>query len=98
MREQIESVGDAVHSVLEITPPEMAADIADRGIYVTGGGALLRGMDVMINRKTGITTTVANDPVNCVANGIGKVLKDLNILYDNGYIFKTREEITGYEE
>jgi rod shape-determining protein MreB len=60
MREQIESVGDAVHSVLEITPPEMSADIADRGIYVTGGGALLRGMDVMINRQTGITTTVAN--------------------------------------
>ncbi len=98
MREQIETVGDAVHSVLEITPPEMAADIADRGIYVTGGGALLRGVDIMINRKTGIATTVADDPVNCVAKGIGKALKDINILYDNGYIFKTREEITGYEE
>ncbi len=55
-------------------------------------------MDIMVNRKTKIETIVSKDPINCVANGMGKVLKDLDILLDNGYIFKTREEITGYDE
>lgn len=98
IREPLEYVGEAVRSVLEMTPPELASDIAESGILLTGGGALLQGMDVMINRKTGVKTSIAEDPLNCVAKGIGKVLKNLEILEESGYIFKTGEEVRGYKE
>lgn len=98
IREQLEYIGEAVRTVLEETPPELGADISDSGILLTGGGALLCGMDVMIKQKTGIKTRVANDPLNCVANGIGKVLKNLDILAESGYLFKTGEEVRGYKE
>jgi rod shape-determining protein MreB len=98
IREQLEYIGEAVRSVLEVTPPELSADVSESGIILTGGGALLQGMDVMIERKTGIKTRVAEDPLNCVAKGIGKVLKNLDILAESGYLFKTGEEIRGYKE
>ena len=56
-----------VHAVLEKTPPELAADIADRGIVLTGGGALLNGMEKLLEEKTSIPTMIAEDPMNCVA-------------------------------
>jgi len=98
IREQLEYIGEAVRSVLEVTPPELSADVSESGIILTGGGALLQGMDVMIERKTGIKTRVAEDPLNCVAKGIGKVLKNLDILAESGYLFKTGEEVRGYKE
>ena len=71
---------DAVHSVLEKTPPELAADISDRGIYMTGGGALLDGLDKLLQEKTGINVMIANDTVSCVALGTGKALDNLDVL------------------
>ena len=98
MREYIEAIGEAVRGVLEITPPELVGDIGSSGIVLTGGGALLREMATAIQKKTGIKTRLATDPVNCVAKGIGLALGDLDMLAEQGYIFKTREEITGYVE
>ena len=73
-------VVDAVHSVLERTPPELVADISDRGIYMTGGGALVDGLDKLIQEKTGINVMIANDTVSCVALGTGKALDNLDAL------------------
>ena len=71
---------DAVHSVFEKTPPELAADISDRGIYMTGGGSLLDGLDKLLQEKTGINVMIANDAVSCVALGTGKALDNLDVL------------------
>lgn len=71
---------DAVHSVLEKTPPELAADISDRGIYMTGGGCLVDGLDQLLQAKTGINVMIAEDAVSCVALGTGKALDNLDSL------------------
>ena len=68
---------EAIHSVLEKTPPELAADVADRGIVLTGGGALLRGLEELIEDRTGINTMTAEDPMTCVAIGTGKYVEFL---------------------
>ena len=69
---------DSVHQVLEKTPPELAADIADRGIVLTGGGALLWGMEQLLEAKTGINTMTAENSMNCVAIGTGKFVEFLS--------------------
>ena len=69
---------DSVHQVLEKTPPELAADIADRGIVLTGGGGLLWGMEQLLEAKTGISTVTAENPMNCVAIGTGKFVEFLS--------------------
>ena len=71
---------DAVHSTLERTPPELAADISDRGIYMTGGGCLVDGLDKLLQEQTGINVMIAEDAVSCVALGTGKALDDLDAL------------------
>ena len=71
---------DAVHSVLEKTPPELSADIIDRGIYMTGGGCLVDGLDKLLQEKTGINVMIAQDTVSCVALGTGKALDNLDAL------------------
>ncbi|MBQ3408763.1 MAG: rod shape-determining protein [Clostridia bacterium] len=71
---------DAVHSVLERTPPELAADISDKGIYMTGGGCLIDGLDKLLQEKTGINVMIAQDAVSCVALGTGKALDTLDSL------------------
>ena len=71
---------DSVHSVLEKTPPELAADISDRGIYMTGGGCLVDGLDKLLQAKTGIHVMIAEEPVSCVALGTGKALDNLDTL------------------
>ena len=71
---------DAVHSVLEKTPPELAADISDKGIYMTGGGSLLDGLDKLLKEKTGINVMIAQDTVSCVALVTGKALDNLDSL------------------
>jgi rod shape-determining protein MreB len=70
--EPVSAIIESVKSVLERTPPELAADIIDRGIYLTGGGALLKGLDKLLSKVTGITVHVADDPISCVAIGTGK--------------------------
>lgn len=64
-----------VKRVLEDTPPELSSDIMDRGIIMTGGGAMLYGLDSLIQKETGITTYLADDPLTCVAIGTGKALE-----------------------
>ena len=71
---------DAVHSVLEKTPPELAADISDKGIYMTGGGCLIDGLDRLLQEKTGINVMIAEDAISCVAKGTGKALDNLDIM------------------
>jgi rod shape-determining protein MreB len=75
LAEPVAQIIDAVKVALEATPPELAADIADKGIMLTGGGALLRGLDVEIRDQTGLPVSVAEDPLSCVAIGCGKVLE-----------------------
>lgn len=75
LREPAMQIVDAVHNVLERTPPELAADIFDRGIVMTGGGALLNGLDQLIEEKSGITTMVAEEPLTAVAIGTGKFIE-----------------------
>ncbi len=71
---------DAVHNVLEKTPPELASDISDKGIYMTGGGCLIDGLDKLIQEKTGINVMIAEDSISCVAIGTGKALDNLDNL------------------
>lgn len=77
LREPAYQIVDAVHNVLERTPPELAADISDRGIVLTGGGALIQGLEELIEEKTGINTMTAEDPLTAVAIGTGKYIEFL---------------------
>ena len=77
LKETTSQIVEAVHSVLEKTPPELVADIADRGIVLTGGGCLLYGLEELIEEKTGITTMTAEDPMTAVAIGTGKFVEFL---------------------
>lgn len=72
------SIVDSIRGVLEITPPELAADIMGKGMSLTGGGALLDGMDRLIQEKTGVPVTLAEDPLSCVVRGTGEMLNNLN--------------------
>ena len=74
---------DAVHGVLEKTPPELAADISDKGIYMTGGGCLVDGLDKLLQEQVGINVMIAQDSVSCVALGTGKALDNLDALDHN---------------
>jgi rod shape-determining protein MreB len=80
LREPIMTIVDAVRTALERTPPELAADIVDKGIVLTGGGALLKGLDQLLRQETNLPITVADDPLSCVALGTGKVLDELDLL------------------
>ena len=71
---------DSVHSVLERTPPELAADISDKGIYMTGGGCLIEGLDKLLQEKIGINVMIAEDAISCVAIGTGKALDSLDTM------------------
>ncbi|BBB91536.1 MAG TPA: rod shape-determining protein [Methylomusa anaerophila] len=83
LSEPISLIIECVKSVLEKTPPELAADIVDRGIVMTGGGSLIHGLDKLINHETGIPTYLAEDPLSCVALGTGKALEALANLQDS---------------
>jgi rod shape-determining protein MreB len=78
--DQIRTIVDAVKTALEQTPPELAADIVDRGIVLTGGGALLKNIDVLLREETRLPVTVAEDPLTTVVMGTGKVLDNLDML------------------
>ncbi len=77
LAEPVGLIINAIKEALEKTPPELAADIVDRGIYMAGGGSLLRGIDILINEETGLPVYVAQNPIDCVALGAGKILEDL---------------------
>lgn len=81
--EPLQVICEAVHSVLERTPPELAADISNSGIVLTGGGALLRGIDKRIEERTGISVIIAEDPKSCVAIGTGGALDQLAAIENN---------------
>ena len=78
LKDTTSQIVEAVHSVLEKTPPELAADIADRGIVLTGGGSLLYGLEELIESQTGITTMTAEDPMTAVAIGTGRYVEFLS--------------------
>src|SRR4030066_2348772 len=78
--ETVNSILDTIKVILENTPPELAADIVDRGIVLAGGGALLRGLDALIREKTGLPVVVADDPLTAVVRGVGSMLDDLDLL------------------
>ena len=78
MKDEIEHIVEAIRITLESTPPELASDIYDTGIMLSGGGALLAGLDLLISRMTGIRTVVAKSPIDCVAIGIGRVIESNN--------------------
>ena len=76
LQEPVRNIVDTIKRTLEQTPPDLAADIIDRGIMLAGGGAMLRGLDVLIGHETGIVTHIAAEPLKCVVLGTGRVLED----------------------
>lgn len=80
LAEPISSIVDSIKYTLEKTPPELAADIMEKGIMLTGGGALLKGLDQLIHNETGIPVNIAEYPLDCVALGTGKVLEGIEVL------------------
>ena len=86
IEESIGTIIGGIRRVLELTPPELAADIIDRGIILTGGGALLRGLPELITEQTEINAIVADSPLECVALGTGKALQALDKLKESGTV------------
>ena len=80
LEEPLQQICEATHSVLEKTPPELAADISTGGIIITGGGALLYGIDERIKQRTGINVKIAENPMDCVAIGTGRALENIDVL------------------
>jgi rod shape-determining protein MreB len=80
LREPVSAIVEAIRFTLERCPPELSADLVDRGIVLAGGGALLRGMDKLISEQTGLPVHVADDPLSAVAEGTGMVLSELKFL------------------
>jgi rod shape-determining protein MreB len=76
LADSVMTVLDAIRATLEETPPELSADIIDHGITLTGGGALLRGLDKLISKETGMPVQIAENPLDCVAQGSGKLLEN----------------------
>ncbi len=98
IRSNLNTIVENIRLVLQETPPELNADISVNGIVLTGGGALLRGIDSFIEEKLGIKTRCADKPTECVINGIGYYLKNMNELERNGYVFKSYQDINEFEE
>src|SRR2546428_3545146 len=80
LRDSVMTIVETVRTCLEQTPPELAADIVDTGIVITGGGGLLRGLDRLLGTETQLPVTVVRDPMSCVALGVGRVLDELELL------------------
>ncbi|MFZ5753742.1 MAG: rod shape-determining protein, partial [Bacillota bacterium] len=80
LAEPVTAIVEAIKVCLEKTPPELAADIMDRGIMMAGGGSLLRGLDKLISQETGMPVHIAEEPLYAVARGSGKVLENIDIL------------------
>ena len=87
------SILEAIHGVLERTPPELVADISNNGIVMTGGGSLVQGFDKLIESHTGIETHVADDAISCVAYGTGKSLESLDAMQDGTINLSRRKQL-----
>lgn len=83
VQEPVFAIVEGIRKVLEITPPELAADIVNNGIIMTGGGSLLDGLDLLISKLTNLPVHIADDPIGCVAKGTGKVLNETTYLHGN---------------
>jgi len=81
LKEPVDQILDAVKHTLERTPPELAADIVERGIVLSGGGSLLKGLDKYISKETGVPVIRAENPLTCVVMGAGKFLEEIKNLY-----------------
>jgi rod shape-determining protein MreB len=92
LEEPVQAIVEVVHSVLERTPPELASDISDQGICLTGGGALLYGFDKLLQERTKIAVYVAEDAISCVALGTGKALEALDV-YSKTAVFEHRKGV-----
>lgn len=86
LEEPIHSIVDAIRGVLEVTPPELAADIVNQGMALTGGGALLEGMDRLIQEQTGVPVTLAEDPLSCVVRGTGQILDSVDSMPSRPFV------------
>ncbi len=95
LKESFNRIFDGVMDVLDCTPPELYSDICSEGILLTGGGALLYGVDKYLSEKLSIKVTCAADAQNCAAKGAGYVLRNMKSLEDNGYAFRSKEKIYG---
>jgi rod shape-determining protein MreB len=80
MSEPINAIVEAVRIALERTPPELSADIVDKGIVLAGGGALLKGIDLLLREETGLPVMICDDPISAVVLGGGKALDELKLL------------------
>jgi len=80
LQEPVEAVIEGVKKVLEITPPELAADIVNNGIVMTGGGSLLDGLDVLLSKETNLPVHIAEEAICCVAMGTGKALNEMSVI------------------
>ena len=96
IREAIEpsiaSIVDAIKATIEETPPELIADVMDQGIYLAGGGALLRGLDTRVAEATQMAVHVAEDPLTCVVRGCGMIVEDL-VKYERSLVMDTYSSV-----
>src|SRR5262249_40732699 len=92
LQEPLQSIVSAVKQALEQTPPELGADVAERGIVLTGGGALLRDIDKLLTEETGLPVVVADDPLTCVARGGGRILELMDELGPGHFGLEERKE------
>ncbi len=98
IREDLEKIIEAIRGVLEKTPAELNSDVGNNGIIITGGGALVKGIDEYIQNKLNIKTGCAKNPLTCVASGMEILLKDIKALSENGFAFSSNFDIDEYEE
>ncbi|MDR1410313.1 MAG: rod shape-determining protein [Oscillospiraceae bacterium] len=98
MRDRLDHMSESIREVLLTTPPELAGDIVKNGILLTGGGAMLRGLDEMLRHDLKTPVRLAKNPRFCVAMGTGRALKNIDALIRNGHQYRTREELLGYTE
>lgn len=94
IHDQLDAMVHGIKSVLEITPPELVGDISENGIVVTGGTSLLFGMQGYLESETGIEVKLAEDPMYSCVSGAAEIVKDLDFLSENGYAFKTVQELS----
>lgn len=98
VKEHLDAIAESIKEMLMDAPPELAADIYTNGIVLTGGSAMLRGIDEYLSKKTGYKVVCAENPAYCVINGISILLKDMNLMEENGYVFAAYNEINDYGE
>ena len=93
--EPVNHILDAVHAVLERTPPQLVGDLDKNGIILSGGGSLIYGLDRLIERSTGIRTIMVDDPISCAAYGAGRMLKNLDNMQDGMMNFYRMRQLKG---